>query len=223
MPDPYHHPQTIITNNLELTGIAVWHKEDWVVLMGFWGDMIHAELGNDIEIQCSFDQLNTLLSELSQGSRFFREQAARAEEVMDELAELLTHPGEEEWGLLDLCEKDPLYFAEHVFSFDLLCEGADGDRYPREPRYELRGYTRRQKGWPMWEDLWLPEAREERSAYWLQLLVLHYGLFLAYEGRVPRPEALVLAGLSDPLLFELARVQYEQLEAAVQTRPEEFE
>lgn len=223
--DPHRHPANIITNHLVVTALAVWHHEDFVWLLGFYGDPASDMDLKEIEIECTFDELNTLLTELSRGSEMYSDYAERAEEVMEELAEVLTHPGEEEDILNLIAERpDPLYFHEHVFSLALIHEVEDG-RYvvPPKPAYMIRGYTRRAPGWPKWEEGCMADTKEEAAAHLARLMVLRYGLFLAFNGRVLRPEALTIAGLTDPQLFALARVQYELLEEAVRSRPEEFE
>lgn len=221
--DPHHSPAHIITNHLVITGIAVWHHEDFVLLMGFYGDPAGDCTYHYIEIECTFDALNSLLMELSGGSEPFRDQAERAERVIEELAEVLTHPGEEQ-DILDLNETDPLEFYEHVFSLALIHEEVDGQCVvPKNPSYLLRGYTRRATGWPVWADSFELDSKEDRVAYLARQLVLRYGLFLACNGKLRRAEALVVANLPDPQVFTLAQVQYELLEEAVRSRPGDYE
>lgn len=223
MYDPHHNPPLIIANYLVVTAIAVGHHDDFVWLMGFYGDTAGDCTHHYIDIECTFDELNTLLTELARGSEPFRDYAERAEAVMDELAEVLTHP-REEGALLDLNDEGPLEFYEHVFSLALIHEEKDGQWVvPEKPAYLLRGYTRRATGWPVWADAFGVDSQEERAAYLARQLVLRYGLCLACNGKVRRAEALVIAGLTDPQLFALARVQYELLQEAVRNRPEEYE
>lgn len=220
MPDPHCHPPLVITNLLVITVITVSCVHDAVRLEGFYGDATGGDTYRLVEITCSFDQLNTLLSELAQES--WGNFAQDAEAVIDELAGVLTRPGSEE-HTLDLSESDPLEFYEHVFSLSLREQKDDLCSEAKPPSYELRGATRRKVGWPLWPDAWGVATEEERAAYLAHLLVLRFGLYLAYWDKRERAEALAIAGLTDLTVFALARVQYELLQKEVSERPEEYE
>lgn len=211
MYDPHRYPRHIITNHLIIDSIIISHEDSYVLLMALFGNTADGNT-EAIEIECDFDMLNALLAGLAEGSALYPEMAQRAEEVIDQLAEALTHPTDDNRFLL-LGEEGPLYFYHHVFSLQLLDEdtGEEGAEWPSQPCYQLLGVIERAPEWPNWVDDWLPDNKAEQPAYHNRALVLRYGIFLAFKDRLERTLALHIANLTDPQVFAMAKLQYELL------------
>lgn len=203
----YHRqPARLFTTHLAICSIAVSHSCSYVRLFGVYGNLLDGGFPG-IEIETEFDTFYELLDLLDE------DQEETVDRLQEDLAAVIACPTSTMTILNPDEDYAALYFMNHIFALELNCERDEEGRAmaTEETAYRLIGYTER-GNIPDFLD-WFPPGRQDRQTHhYLRALAVQYHLYLSFEKRMEKGDALVATHLAHPLLFNLAKAQYEELE-----------
>lgn len=197
MPD-HDQPDYLFTTYLSLSHIFLSHEHTQVSLLGVYGNLVTGEI-NEITIECDFEMLNDMLALVDD----------QAEQAIESLSYHITHPTSE-IAVIDL-SCSGLHFEEHIFALQVIFEVDEtGNSFMTEDvSYSLNGFVKRESILPSFVEVTLPAGIAERALYYNQLLAMQYHLYLHFQKKTNTRQALVISNLVDPLVFALAKTQYE--------------
>jgi hypothetical protein len=201
---PQHHkPEHIFTNYLAISHIILTADSHHVFLMGVYGNMLDGEIYT-IEFECGFELLNDLLPLVDD----------QAEQAIEALAQHIAHPSEEH-NTIDLSDSGGLHFETHAFALQVIHEeDEEGRTYlPEEPSYQLVGFIPLPSFLPEFMGEYFPTEPSSLVLYYNRLLALQYAFYLSFQKTMKEELAKMRSHLYDPLVWTLAKMQYE-LEAS---------
>jgi hypothetical protein len=197
MHDPHKNPNYIFTNCLHVSHIFFSHETSNVTLLGCYYDVFDSGMIS-ISVETDFATLNDLLTEYG----------PEADEVIEQISRLLSERSEED-PVIDLS------FSEHIFAFMIIMDAdEDGNiQESEEYSYLLNAYAKRENVVPDFCECHPREKQDDRYNYFSSLLAMRYHIYLSSQKKHREHTALVHANLTDPLYFNLAKTQYEQLKS----------
>ena len=203
------YPEHIFTTYLALSSIILTPDNEHAFLFGIYGNMTTGDT-QTIEFECGFSMLNDLLPLGDEQS----------EEAIEALAQCITAPtGDHQ--TIDLSEMG-VHFYRHVFALQIIHELDEEDRpyLPKEPSYQLIGFTPIPSFFTEYWDEDIPTEKELMVPYFNKCMTLQYHLYLSFQKVMEENIALARTNLSDPLYFAMAKTQYE-LEVAKKKKDED--
>jgi hypothetical protein len=201
MPKLSEVPNTIFTSSLFVLGICYFHKFSAFYIFCYYYDLLSGEL-QPIEVRTDFETLYNLLSEIGKDG----------EETIDELSKFIPGSAEEISVINFGDEKQPLYLEHHFFAFMLTMEeDEDMDDDVDEISYQLTGFLRHDS---LSEIICLEmpyENNAELVEYYNEILAVQYLFYLHFKKSEEEEWARSLSNLGQPLMFALAKAQYNLL------------
>jgi len=197
---PFH----IISSYFAVSAVFVPRNHSDVIMFGVYGNMLTGDF-DTIIVETGFDNFNQLLTIATEDG------TESADSIISAISEAITR-GTENMDITEINNCGGLVFPDHLFSFSLLLE-EDKDVITLAPDdifYQLNGFIPR-------ED-WLeefcdppPDDDQHKVLYYHKLLAIRYAFYLVHLKNMRHSKAARLSNLIDPVVFQLAEVQYKLL------------
>ena len=194
-------PERIFTNHLGFTGVVVNAENDTVLMIGVYHDMLTGDF-KTVEIETPFEKMYRLLSEEKTDDD--------ADVFLKPITTYLKDPDEEQ---KEFIAEMGVTYLEQIFCLRLIIEVDEEGNLcmDDEPRYALEGYM------PSYMfqflEFQLPDEEKELTAYYNELLAMRYYVYRHFMNqKMKKRLALHVAGLEDPLLFQMSKRTFEEME-----------
>lgn len=195
-------PARIITNHLAITGIIVEAEKDSVLMIGVYNDMHNGDC-QCIDIEVPFEKMYDLMTEVKTEDD--------ADVLLKPLTEYLANPGDEEYK--EFVAEMGVSFYDHIFCLKLIVVVDDDGNVCEEfdKRYSLEYYIPTDMF--AFLELQHPIEENELTEYYNKVLAMRYQVYKwCIKQKIQKPLALNISDLEDPLLFQMSRRTFDEME-----------
>lgn len=202
MPSDLQQPDIMYTTFVAISSITIDPVEENILLLGVYEHPVTNSV-ETIDIICDFYTLNNLLSLVDN---------QQSQVAIDNLVDIISQPRLAEESI-DLAEMGGLTFERHIFVLETLFfqEEEEENIRPGNIGYFMRDFVPLEDG-QQFDATPVPTEPALLVTHYNNLLALRYQVYLFYRKQPQKysdNDALYYASLIDPLLFALAKTQYE--------------